>query len=247
MTGPAAVVALAVVVDPAAALLAALGLALVGTVCFALQRATEPQPGGRGGPRAKSALRVAGLRTLTASMLAEGALFGSLEVAMVAFADEHGNRAAAGLLLPLVALARGAAGLLYGARTWHSPLDRRFVLALVALTAGTLPLLVAPGLVGMAFAALGAGVGISPSLIASFGLAERLVPAAAHTEGFTWLNTGLNGGVAVGASAAGALADGPGPRWAFGVCVAGAFLALAVAGAGRASLVPAAVVHDTPA
>jgi MFS family permease len=180
-------------------------------------------------------------------MVAVGVLFGSLEVAMVAFADAQGDRAAAGVLLPLVALASGVAGLAYGARAWRAPLDRRFLLALAGLTVGTVPLLVAPGVVAMAVAALAAGVAISPSLIASFGLAERLVPAASHTEGFTWLNTGLNVGVAIGASTAGALADGPGARWAFGVCTAGSVLALTVAVAGRRSLLPERVALATPA
>lgn len=236
VAGPAVVVALAVAFDPGAALLTASALMLAGTVWFALQRATEPPAGTDAEHVGTTALRIAGLRTVAMVMVAVGALFGALEIAMVAFADEQGRRAAAGVLLPLVALASGVAGLLYGARRWRLGLDLRLRWALVGLTAGTVPLLLAPGLVAMAVAALIAGLAISPTLIASFGLAERLVPASAHTEGFTWLNTGINVGAAAGAALAGALADGPGARAAFGVCLGGALLAVAVGVAGGRTL-----------
>lgn len=236
VAGPAGVVALAVAFDPGVALLAAAGLMSAGTVWFALQRASEPPAGAGAEHVGTTVLRTAGLRTVVLVMVAVGALFGALEIAMVAFADEQGRRAAAGVLLPLVALASGVAGLLYGARRWRRPLELRLRWALVGLTAGTVPLLLAPGLLGMAVAALVAGLAISPTLIASFGLVERLVPTSAHTEGFTWLNTGINVGAAAGAALAGALADGPGARAAFGVCVGGALLAVAVGVAGGRTL-----------
>ena len=165
-----------------------------------------------------------------------GTLFGSIELAMIAFADEQGRPSAAGVLLPLVAVGSGASGLLYGARSWRSPLPRRFGLGLVGLVAGCVPLLLVDGVVPMAVAGLLAGFAISPTLIASFGLVERLVPASAHTEGFTWLNTGLNVGAAGGASLGGWLVDGPGSRAAFGLSLTGAVLALAVTALGRATL-----------
>lgn len=236
VAGPAAVVVLAVAVDPGAALLAALALMAAGTTWLVAQRGTEPPPGAgdvSGGP---TALRVAGLRTVALVMVAVGMLFGSLEVAMVAFSDEQGRRAAAGVLLPLVALASAAAGLLYGARRWHAPLGTRLRLALAGLAAGTPPLLVAPGVRGMALAAVLAGLAISPTLIAAFGLVERLVPPGAHTEGFTWANTGINVGAAAGSAAAGALADTAGARSGFALSVAGAVLALAIGTAGRRTL-----------
>jgi MFS family permease len=239
IAGPALVVGLAVLVDPAAGLLAALALSTAGTLVFVAQRSSEPPvelvPGGR----AASAIRVPGLRTTALSMVFVGVLFGSLEVVMVAFADEQGRPAAAGVLLPLIAVGSAISGILYGARTWHSPLDLRYVVALLALAVGVVPVTLAPSIPAMAPAAFLAGLAISPTLIASFGLVERLVPPAARTEGFTWLNSGLGVGVAVGSALGGRLVDGPGARAAFLTSLVGALLALAVGLAGRRTLRPA--------
>lgn len=237
VAGPALVVALAVAVDPAVALLVAVALVTVGTAALALQRSTEPPP--RPPARTPSALRTAGVRTLTLTMIAVGTLFGGIEVAMVAFAAEQHHRAAAAVLLPLVAVGSGVSGLVYGTRRFRRALDARLLLALAALVLGTLLLVAAPGLVAMGAAGLVAGVAVSPTLIASTGLMERVVREDARTEGFTWLVAGLNVGGAIGASVAGVLDDGPGSRAAFGLCAAAAVVALGVAAAGRPTLVSA--------
>jgi MFS family permease len=243
IAGPAVVVALGVLVDPVAALLAAGVLCTAGTLAFVALRGTEPPVLASGDGPLRSALRVAGLRTAAASMAFVGVVFGGMEVVMVAFADEEGRAAAAGFLLPLIAVGSAASGLAYGARTWASPLERRYLVALVGLTVGVVPLVLAPGIAAMAPAALLAGLAVSPTLIASFGLVEVLVPASARTEGFTWLNSGLGVGVAAGSALGGALSDGPGARTAFLVCLGGAALALLTAVAGRRTLV-AAVTSD---
>lgn len=238
IAGPAIVVVLGVALDPVAGLLAALLLSVAGTLVFVAQRGSEPPVEAPGSVASRSAIRIAGLRTTALSMVFVGVLFGALEVVMVAFADEQGQPGAAGVLLPLVAVGSATSGLLYGARSWQSPLDRRYLLALLGLTVGVVPLLLAPGVGPMVPAALVAGLAISPTLIASFGLVERLVPPSSRTEGFTWLNSGLGIGVAVGSALGGALADGPGARAAFLTCLAGALLALAAAVAGRSTLAP---------
>ncbi|MGI8536140.1 MAG: MFS transporter [Mycobacteriales bacterium] len=235
--GPLVVVVCALL-DPAVGLLAALTLAALGTLSFAAQRATEPplKAGDRGPHR--SALASPGLRTLTATMLCVGVLFGTVEVSMVAFAQERGSAAGGGLLLALVAGGSAVAGLLYGAVHWKSPLHRRFPLSLGALAVLLLPLLLAPSVGLMAPAALLAGVAISPSLIGAFGLVDPLVPPGAQTEGFSWLNSGLGIGVAGGLAVAGAVADGAGARTALSIAVAGALAAAGVALAARRTLVP---------
>lgn len=239
VAGPALVVSLAVLVDPAVGLLAALVLCVVGTAWFVAQRDTEPPVEPRGAGPSRSAIRSSGLRTTALSLAFVGVVFGGLEVVMVAFAQEQGSPGAAGVLLPLVAVGSAVAGLFYGTRTWRTSLDRRYLLALLGLAVGVLPVLLAPGVLTMVPAALLAGVAISPTLIAAFGLVERLVPPAARTEGFTWLNSGLSAGVAAGSAVGGALADGPGARAAFLTCLVGAVLAFAVAAGWRRTLAPA--------
>jgi MFS family permease len=237
VAGPAIVVVLATALDPAAGLLTALGLCAVGTVVFVGLRATEPPVHADSG-RGPSAIRSAGLRTATLAMVFVGVVFGGLEVVMVAFAEEEGRESAAGFLLPLIAVGSAGSGLLYGVLRWRSPLERRFLAALVGLALGVVPVVLAPTVALMAPAALLAGLAISPTLIAGFALAERLVPPASRTEGFTWLNSGVGVGVAAGSAVGGALAEGPGARAAFLTCLVGALLALAAGAGGRRTLVP---------
>ena len=232
------VVVLCALVDPAVGLLAALGLGAAGTLAFLLLRATEPPvlPVGEGAGR--TALASAGLRTLAVTMLCVGVLFGTVEVSMVAFAEQLGSASGGGLLLALVAGGSAAAGLLYGTLHWRASARRRLLLGTLFLALGLVPLLFVPTVAWMAPAALLAGFAISPVLIAAFGLVEDLVPPAARTEGFSWLNSGLGVGVAGGFAAAGAVAEATGARAAFGIAVGGALASGAVALLARDTLLP---------
>ncbi len=233
--GPLLVVTCALV-DPAVGLLAALTLGLGGTLAFVTQRSTEPPvEAGVPGPRS-SALASSGLRTITVSMLGVGVLFGTVEVSMVAFAQERQSAVGGGLLLALIAAGSGISGLLYGAVHWKVPLSRRFGWSLLGLIAGLLPMLLAPTVVLMAPAALLAGVAVSPTLIGAYALVDELVPAAARTEGFSWLNSGLGAGVAGGFAFAGAVAEEAGARTALLVAVGGALAAAGVALVARRTL-----------
>ena len=236
------VVVLCAAVDPAVGLLAALGLGTAGTAAFLALRATEPPvlPVVEGAGR--TALASPGLRTLTVSMLCVGVLFGTVEVSMVAFAEQRGSASGGGVLLALLAGGSAVAGLLYGTLHWRASQRRRLLLGTLFLALGLVPLLFAPSVLWMAPAALLAGFAISPVLIVAFGLVEDLVPPAARTEGFSWLNSGLGVGVAGGFAVAGAVAEATGARAAFGIAVGGALAAGTVALLARDTLLPRAQV-----
>ena len=131
--GPALVTALALGVAPGAGLLGALALTIVGSLALALQRRTEPTPAGVRDRSEGSAIGNQGLRVLVATFVAAGAIFGTLDVAMVAFAEQVGSPGAAGPLLALVAAGSLFAGLAYGTRNWRWPLGKRFVASVVVL------------------------------------------------------------------------------------------------------------------
>ncbi len=239
--GPPLVV-LAAVLDPAVGLVGALGLTAAGTAWFVGQHDTQP-PVHAVTARHPAALRSAGLRVLVAAMVCVGLVFGTMEVSMVAFADERGRAALAGPLLALIALGSALAGLAYGAAPQRGPLPRRFRLALVFLVVGLLPMVLATSVPAMVPAALLAGLAISPTLISAYGLVEVLVPAAARTEGYSWLSTGVGVGVAAGFAVSGGVAEAFGAHRALLVSLAGAVLACAVGTLGRralATLPPAA-------
>jgi MFS family permease len=234
--GPALVTALALGVAPGAGLLGALLFTIVGSLALALQRRTEPAPADVRDRSGGSTIGTPGLRVLVGTFVAAGAIFGTLDVAMVAFAGEVGSPAAAGPLLALVAGGSLLAGLAYGTRGWRWPLDKRFVASVIVLCAGTVPLALAPSVALMAPAATLAGVAIAPTLIAGFTLVQKLVPSEALTEGLNWTITALGAGAAVGACTAGLIADSAGGRIAFLVAVVAGGTAVIMAAWGRASL-----------
>ena len=233
--GPILVTALALGVAPGAGLLGALLLTVTGSLALALQRRTEPAPAGVRRSH-MPAIRTPGLRVVVATFIATGAIFGVLDVAMVAFAGQAGSPGAAGTLLALVAAGSLLAGLGYGARSWRWSLDKRFVASVVVLWAGTLPLVLAPSVAVMAPAAALAGVAVAPTLIAGFTLVQKLVPAGALTEGLNWTITALGVGAAIGAWTAGLIADSAGGRTAFLAAVIAGGAAVVVAACGRSRL-----------
>ena len=223
------VVVMCAVIDPAVGLFAALALGTGGMLAFLAQQSTEPAVHVWDGAPRKSAMSSSGLRAVVVAMLFVGVLFGTVEVGLVAFAEERDSTYGAGLLLALVAGGSALSGLAYGLLHLRAPLHRRYLLNIALLAAGLVPLLLAPSIGFMAPAALLAGIAISPTLIAAFGLVENLVPAASRTEGFSWLNSGLGVGVALGFAASGAVADAAGARHAFFIAFAGALVAGLVA------------------
>lgn len=258
IVGPVLVTLLATAASPAVAVASTLAFVATGVLTFAAQRGTEPAPsarpaadraatagpaddsGNRADRRRRSAIGVPGVRVVVTAFVAMGAVFGALEVSMVAFAGEQGARGAAGPLLAVLAGASLCAGVVYGARGWRAPLHRRFAVALGLLAVGVVPLAIVDSVPLMAAAAVLAGLAVSPSLISGYGLVERLSPSGALTEGLTWVSTAVGLGIAIGSSASGQLVDLRGAGWGFAVCLAGAAAAAVVGLSGHRVLRSAA-------
>ncbi|AUH45093.1 MFS transporter [Streptomyces sp. CMB-StM0423] len=117
MTGPVLAALLCTTVFPEAGTVTGAVLLMSGILLFAAQRATEPPPRPRApGERAGSPLRRPGFPPLLAAFGCAGAVFGSMEVVTIAYADRLGRPAAAGGILALLAAGSCLAGLVYGAR-----------------------------------------------------------------------------------------------------------------------------------
>jgi MFS family permease len=234
--GPVVVTALAAWSPLLAPILAGV-LALAGTVVFLGARSSEPPPF-RAETRS-GAWRIRAMWVLIASSVLIGVVFGSVEVAVIAFSQRRGAAGLAGVLLGVVAFGSMIAGLWYGARHWRLDIAVRYRISLATLAIGGLPALAAMTLWQLAPAALLIGVSIAPTLIASSGLVARVVPANSRTEGFTWQSTGINVGVAAGAALGGLLIDAFSVRAALMVGPVAAGLAALVALAGAGLLAPA--------
>lgn len=192
--GPVLVVGVATAVHPAAGLSVAVALLLAGTAVLAAQRSSEPPPAPRraaGQPPAAGVMSPALLVIMAVLFLAAG-VFGSVEVVVVAFADERGVEALAGPLIAALAAGSMLSGLVYGAVTWRSPLRRRLVVALAMLAGGVCLIPLADGMGSMAVVLLITGVAIAPMLIVALSIAQEVVPPGRVTEGLTWATLAIN-------------------------------------------------------
>ena len=156
-----------------------------------------------------------GLLTLAPVYLFIGAMFATIDLSTVDFAQVHGHKPLAGFILGIYALGSAAGGLWYGSRTWRIPLERRFAITLCCTVAGVSTFWAQPGLLSLALIIFVCGLTISPTLIDGYGLIERQSPADRRTEGMTWLGSAISVGVAGGSAAAGHIIDAAGPHWGY--------------------------------
>ncbi|WP_250564033.1 MFS transporter [Sphaerisporangium fuscum] len=235
VAGPALVTALSTTVNLYAGLVLALVCTVIGTVSFALQRGSAP-PVRRAETHSGSPITIPGVALLSCVFLAMGAVFGSVDLITVAFAEAHDAKSAAGLLLGSFAGGSMVSGIWYGFHRWRISLRHRFVRALGVFAVGLVPILLIGDARVMAVALFCAGLAISPTIITGYSLIERLVPGHLLTEGMAWVSTSVGFGVALGAWAGGRLTDAFGPSNAYAFSFACALLAVAVGVAGNSWL-----------
>jgi MFS family permease len=208
MIGPLLVALVVALATAKAALAVAAVLVSLGTLAFASTEASREwrRPARRGGAAA-GALSSPGIRTIVVTSVVDGLTFGSLEVALAAFGQDHGSAGAAGVMLGTLALGSMIGGLWYGAREWSRDPAELLVLFAWPLAGGLAVLALASSIPVMTALLLLAGVFIAPSAAASFALVSRLSPAEAVTEAFTWLSAGVTAGFAAGGALAGVLVE----------------------------------------
>jgi MFS family permease len=217
-----------------AAVATAAGLSLAGGVAFATSpaarsRGPRPQPP----PQRDPLLRGAGLRTVLMTSAAFGVAFGALDVALPAFARDHGSGAAAGALLSVLAAGIGTGSFLSGLRPWQAPPGRRYAALCLLAAVGLAPLAAAPGLAVMVPLAFVAGVCFAPVTTCQIALIDDVAPPGRTAEAFTWLGTLYGVGSAAGAALGGQLVAAADPHAAIAAAcaaTAGAWLVATVRG-----------------
>jgi MFS family permease len=226
--GPVLVTFLSTTGHATSGVVTAFALATVGSLLFAAQVRTEPPPTPHEHRNGPSAMRTPGLRVLFVVGAAVGAVLGTLQISLVAFADEVDAKAMSGVLIAGLAVGSMVSGIGWGTVHWRHPLRHRLAVVLVLLTLLSIPLMLVDDVWLMVPFVVVAGFAVSPSLISSFTLAEVLVPRSAVTEAFTWIGTALGLGVAIGASVAGKIVDVSGANASFVVATVAAGIAAAV-------------------
>ncbi len=234
IVGPPLVAGLAAIASPRVALLIVAALGALGTATFSLLavRATATPTVHRARALDSSGTRI----VLTLSLLL-GASFGSEEVAMPAFAELHGARAAAGVLLSALALGSLLGGVVFGTRTTEQSAVRRMQRGLLLCGIALAGVFAARSLAAMAALMVLAGLPIAPTFAAQYLLLDALGVRGAATETFAWNSTAIFAGAALGNALAGALIAASSYRAGVALAVALALIAgaLAFALAGRLS------------
>jgi MFS family permease len=218
--GPAAVTLLATEVFPAAGVGVAALLCLGGTLWFVAERGTEPVVAPVGGPvRASQRVRGApapGLVVLAPVYLLLGAMFVSIDLSTISFAQHFGHKPLAGFILGTYALGSATGGLWYGSRQWRTSVETRFAVTLTLTVLGVATFWAQPNLITLTCGLYLCGLTIAPTLIAGFSLLEAQAKPGRRTEAMSWLSSGIGVGVAVGASVVGFILDAYGPRVGYG-------------------------------
>ncbi|MDP2014041.1 MAG: MFS transporter [Actinomycetota bacterium] len=154
-----------------------------------------------------------------------GWVFGSYEVSIVAFTAEQGMAGWSGLVLGLWAAGSGLGGLWFGQRAWKSTLQQQLVVCTFILGIVLIPAIFVRSVPVLAITTFIAGAAISPGLISTFALVERLVPSVLLTEALTWTNSGMILGYAAGTALSGLFIDSLGTSVSFVLPVLGAWIA----------------------
>ena len=158
---------------------------------------------------------VATLLAISLACFALGGVFGGMEVAVVAFAQQADVLGATGLILMCWAAGSLVAGVVTGTITWQASPARRFRIGSAALACSLVPLpfvdqpIVIAGLLAIS------GMAIAPTLIASVAVTQGAVLPNRLTEALGWTSTGLVSGVAAGAAIVGQLIDYSGSTTGF--------------------------------
>ena len=156
-----------------------------------------------------------GLIVLAPVYLLLGAMFVSIDLSTVAFAQHFGHKPLAGFILGTYAFGSATGGLWYGTRQWRAPLEKRFALSLTLTVLGVATFWAQPNLITLTCVIYLCGLAIAPTLIAGFSLLEAQAKPGRRTEAMSWLSSGISVGVAVGASVVGFVIDAHGPRFGY--------------------------------
>ncbi|MFD9317451.1 MFS transporter [Streptomyces sp. NPDC060053] len=203
---------------------------------------SPPSRAWRSAPRAAhwlGALRSPGLLALLGAFLFIGVALGSITVASVPYADDHGGDVVYGWLMAALGLGALVGGVVYGARQWAGPPERRLRGLVALLAVCYLPLTLMPGAVAMVALTALAGVFLAPAIACAFVIVDRHAPRGTVTEAFSWLVTTFTVGASVGTGLAGPVVEAGGAPWGFTVpAVAGAVSLVVLLATGRVMAVP---------
>lgn len=232
--GPIMVVPLCLQVHPTAGILAAVLFVIIGSIMF-LRQSPPDTPAkatttsfASGSSDSQSVMRAPAMQLITLALVFAGSIFGSVEIVMVAFAEDQGMESAASFMVASFAGGSLIGAVIYGARHWPGSIAAKLLFSFGWLGLGTIPILLAPNIPLMTLAVFITGIAIAPTLITANLFVELVSPQSRITEAFAWMGSAAAAGVAIGSSASGFLVDEIGVRGGQLSAMAGGILAALV-------------------
>ena len=244
--GPVLAAALAEGISPRVPMLAMAAFSALGVTWFATSAQSRSWRSQHVGERHLLGPLTAGpVRRVLLSILGLAFAWGALELAIPAYAQEHG--VSPGGLLSIWAVGSVIGGLGYAARRWGGTTQRMMGVLLALNLAGFLILFLAQTPLQLAILLLITGVVNAPVIATFYVLIEELAPTGTVTEAFTWVSTTFLVGISGGVALAGIVADATDPRMAWWLAVGGglfAVLTVAVRHGGLHATATRVVTHD---
>jgi hypothetical protein len=238
IVGPLIAAAVIAFASPTASLSVCMFLTVLGYAVFATSSASRTWRGARDEGGRIAPLRSVSIWVLMGAAFGVGVAVGATELAITAFASEHGAAELGGALIAIQAVASGAGGLWYGARNWHrSPGERLPAVGLVfALTLA--PLVAVPS-IAAAFPLMAlSGLALAPAISLIYLLLDSVAPTGTAAEATGWILTAIVGGAAIGNAAAGGAVAEASPHAGLAIAFAGGLVTLGAAWLGRRRLLP---------
>ena len=217
--GPVVATVLAASVHPAAGLWLALVFQLGGAYAFLAQRSTQPPVMEKKREKHESVMRDPGMIVLAATFISTGAIFGTLNLAVVAFADKVGQPGMAGAVLGVMSVSSLLSAAYYGSRIWRQPLWRLFLVWIVLLSVGMSLFPLATNIWVLSAMMFVSGLALAPVMTNGNTIVQTITPASRLTEGLTWMATAQTAGMSLGSAVSGPTIDAHGPTGGFVVAL----------------------------
>jgi MFS family permease len=219
--GPLLVAGFVALATPAAAIIAAAVVTLVGSLVVAGGRAMrgwQREPG-HARTTGLGPLRVPGFAALLVCVCGLGVAFGGAGVIVPAYANAYGSSNAdsvGGVLLAVWGMGSALGGVWFGTRKIETALSRQLGWLLGAVAATLAVFSVMPNPLALGVALVLGGATIAPALTVENALVAHIVPAGMMNEAYTWVVTVSIAASSVGSSLSGVIVDRPGGvPWAF--------------------------------
>lgn len=241
--GPALIGVLAIVLDPAGAVLAGAALLAVFGTWFGIHPTARLVSGHDGRGAEPVVWWTSAFAILVVAQMCIGMLFGSVQTGTASLTEAAGVPGAAGLIHAVLGIGSVTAGLAMAALPERIRYASRMLVAAGAMLVLSAPLLLVDSIGALVFVIAVLGFAVAPYMISNFALAGVIVPIPRVGTAMTLLAGATGLGYAIGAAIAGRLADIDGHTAAFGVTVAATVVAVVVAATAQGTLRRAPVVN----